>query len=161
MSTLSVTLTRRKHGETFLQDTHTSGNRAVTEKVDRQDSSPTKEFELKERKRDFHNIFVNKKQLHAKQEARLQVTEMESHSRTLLEEQRSQQISQAKFELLLQETKSEIEVFCVDNFALWTWKYSTRITIVKIRDKNNPFSLPKYEAVREKLVFISCKTWKN
>ena len=29
------------------------------------------------------------------------------------------------------------------------------------RDKNNPFSLRKYEAVREKLVFISCKTWKN
>ena len=120
MSKLSVSRIRRKHGETFLQDTHTSGNRAVTEKVDRQDCSPTKEFELKERKKDFHDIFINKKQFHAKQEVRLQVSEVESHSRILLEELRSQEILQANFELLLQELKAEKEVFCVVNFALWT-----------------------------------------
>ena len=68
---------------------------------------------------------------------------MEVHSRMLLEEQRSHQISQANFELLLQEPKSEKEVFCVVNFALWTLKYSTRIVIVKIHDENNPFSLPE------------------
>ena len=50
----------------------------------------------------------------------MQVSEVEAHSRMLLEEHRSHQISQAKFELLLQEPKAEIEVFCVDNFALWT-----------------------------------------
>ena len=46
------------------------------------------------------------------------MSEVEVYSRMLLEEQRSQQISQAKFELLLKDTKAEKEVFCVDNFAL-------------------------------------------
>ena len=81
MSKLSVTITRRKHGETCCKTLTQGGIRAVTEKVNRQGQFANEEFELEERKKDFHDIFINKKQFHAKQEVRLQVSEVEAHSR--------------------------------------------------------------------------------
>ena len=54
--------------------------------------------------------FREQEAVNAEPEARLQVSDMESHTRVLLEEQRSQLISQARFELLLQETKAENSV---------------------------------------------------
>ena len=54
--------------------------------------------------------FREQEAVNAEPEARLQVSDMESHTRVLLEEQRSRLISQARFELLLQETKAENSV---------------------------------------------------
>ena len=57
--------------------------------------------------------------------------------------------SPTKDSYLLQELNAEKEVFCVDNFALWTTQHQEEIEIVKIRDMNNPFSLPEVRG-REK-----------
>ena len=59
MSKLSITLTRRKHGETILQDTHTSGNRAVTEKVDRQDLFANERIRAERNEERYPNNFVS------------------------------------------------------------------------------------------------------
>ena len=54
--------------------------------------------------------FQEQEALHEEQGIWQQITEMESHSRTLVKEQRNQVVSQAKFLIFLQETKAEREV---------------------------------------------------
>ena len=55
----------------------------------------------------FSNKRKSSRESHPKQEALAKLSEMEYHSRILLEEQRSQIHSEAIFEFLLQETRAE------------------------------------------------------
>ena len=68
--------------------------------------------------------------LHAEREALRQVSEAELQTRILLEEQRSQLLSEATFELILQEMRAEI------------------VKNTKIYDKNKPWSVQNYKAER-------------